>query len=293
MVQPIGPITGLAGQTRLIEDQAQASPEARSGNAVDPRHGQWGEQARPYPWQSSLAMGGTHGPYGLENSLLDDEYWWLSPAGDPGADVTRDMTPYRSHGGPQPKGILSGPIPGATPDDIADQLQQSKSIHAINTNAGTRAMVPPQALGIQNDQWEDFWVMNEGDTRVQPVSRQQMSTSFMYGSRDRVTSFARQNEYGFDTAHMHRRYATGSLPGNTYWMKPGGRPLVKNIPTVARPAIGPDSPFNGDDVMFDYNPQGAVLMATPPVYVPPAQPNLGANPANRAASDSGALVEWY
>ena len=77
------------------------------------------------------------------------------------------------------------------------------------------------------------------------------------------------------------------------WMRPGGRVLVKNIPTVARPAIGPDSPFHGDNTMVDFDPHGALLMNTPTEYVPPAQPNLAANPASYPASDSGAVVEWF
>lgn len=294
MVQPLSGLQTLAGQQRVIEENAQATPEQRSGNPADPRHGSWGEQAAPYPWQSSLGMGSTHGPYGLENGLLDDDYW-LSPlpAGDRNQDPTMDRTPYLTHGGPNPRGILSGPTPSDGPDAIADQLQQSMALHGIRTNAGVRALVPPQALGVQNDEWTDFYVYNEGDTRLQPMSRQQMSSSFMFGSRDRTQSFARQNEHGFDTAHMHRRWATGSIPGNSYWMRPGGRVLVKNIPTVARPAIGEDSPFTGDDIFADFNPSGAILMATPSEYVPPPQPNLGVNPASNAASDSGAVVEWY
>lgn len=293
-MQGLTGLQSLASQTRLIEEEAQATPEERSGNAVDPRHGQWGEQAAPYPWQSSQVPGGQpHGPYGLENSLLDDEFWFVEPAGNPDEDITKDKTPYLTHGGPKPKGILSGPIAGDGPDAIANQLRQSMGIHGIDTNAGVRGLMPPQALGIQNDTWSDFWEMNPGDTRLQPMSRQQMSSHFMFGSRDRTQTFAPQNGYSFDSAHMHRRYATGEIPGNFMWMRPGGRVLVKNIPTVARPATGPDSPFHGDNTMTDFDPHGALLMNTPTEYVPPAQPNLAANPASYPASDSGSVVEWY
>lgn len=282
----------LGGPVRLIETVAdsQATPEERSGNYVDPRHAKRGQQAQPYPWQSSMMAQPDvgHGPYGPENAFLDDEYWVTVPAGNASQDPTMDLTPS-TRGGPKPRGVLSGPVPGATPDDIADQLAQSMAIHGIRTNAGVRAMVPPQAVGIQNDVWVDFWEMNPGTTMLQPMSRQQMSSSFMYGSRDRTQSFARQNEHSFDSAHMHRRYATGSIPGNTYWMRPGGRPLVKNIPTVARPATGPTSPFAGDNTMFDYNLYGAVLQATPTEYTPPAQPNVVA----AQYGDSGAEIEWY
>jgi hypothetical protein len=288
-------LTGLQpldGPVRLLETAAesQATPEDRSGDPADPRHGQWGQQARPYPWQSSMMAnpGGGHGPYGPENAFLDDDYWAMTPAGNASQDDTMDKTPS-TRGGPSPKGVLSGPIPGDGPDDIAEQLQQSMAIHGIRTNAGVRALVPPQALGIQNDTWVDFWEMNPGETMLQPLSRQQMGSSFVFGSRDRTQTFARQNEYSFDSAHMHRRWATGSIPGNTYWMRPGGRPLVKNIPTVARAANGPTSPFAGDDTMYDFTPYGAVLLATPTEYTPPPQPNLIAANYSGPAAD----VEFY
>lgn len=268
-------LTGLNGPVRslLATDANQATAEQRSGNAADPRHGTWGEQAVPYSWQSNLVQTGTHGPYGPENALLDDEYWYSTPAGTPEQDPTMDRTPYRTHGAPKQRGILSGPVPSDKPNDVAFQLQQSMMNHGIRSNAGLRPLIHPSTY-VQQDQWTDFWVMNEGDTRLQPMSRQQMSSHFMFGSRDRTQTMAQQNGYSFDTAHMHRRYATGPIPGNTYWMRPGGRPLVKNIPTVARPPVGSGSPFEGQETMSDYSPQGAYLMATPTQYNPPAQPNL-------------------
>lgn len=294
-MQGLSGLAGLNAQPRLIEEAAQnqATPEEISGGPADPRHGKWGEIVHQYPWQSTMTPAGSHGPYGLENALLDDDYWWLTPPGTPDQDPMMDRTPYRTHGGPHPQGILSGPIPGELPDDVGRQRWQSMVLHGIKTNAGVRALVSPQAIGIQNDQWSDFWVMNPGETMLEPLSRQQMSSHFMFGSRDRTQTMSPQNGYDFDASHMHRRYATGPIPGNTMWMKPGGRVLVKNIPTVARAAIGIDSPFNGDDIFANYALPGAMLLNTPTEYVPPAQPKLAANPADAPLGDSGAIVEWW
>src|SRR5258706_7500 len=124
MPQPLTGLTGLAGYQVQIDADSQATPEQRSGGPADPRHGNWGEKATPYPWESSLEMGGSHGPYGPENQMLGDDDWFYTPAGDATQDPTLDVTPD-TRAAPKPKGILSGPIPGAMPDDIANQLEQS------------------------------------------------------------------------------------------------------------------------------------------------------------------------
>lgn len=283
-------LTGIAQYQQMIDTDSQATPEQRSGDPADPRHGNWGEQAAPYPWESSLAMGGSHGPYGPENQLLGDEFWFLEPAGRIEDDPTFDRTPS-TRAAPWPKGIASGPAPGATPDDIAEQLRQSQAIHAINNGAGLKALFPAQGLGVTQDDWEEIWETNPGGSDQTTIPRQMMSSGFMWGTRDRVQSMARQNEHGFDSKHMHRRYATGPIPGNTYWMKPGGRPLAKSLAGPARPPIGPDSPFAGQDLGAAFRIHGAILENTPTEYVPPAQPRLA--PAYAVDQGTDAVVEWY
>ena len=88
-------------------------------------------------------------------------------------------------------------------------------------------------------------------------------------------TYAKRNQYGFDSAHMRRRYAMSSIPGNFMWMRPKGRPMHRNLPGPARPPIGIDSPFTGDDlgVTFGYD-TGAILMDQPQEYVPPPSPNV-------------------
>jgi len=132
--------------------------------------------------------------------------------------------------------------------------------------------------------------VNAANSDLQQIGRQAMSAGFGWGTRDRTQSFARQNEFGFDSAHVHRRYAQSPIPGNYMWMRPGGRPMVKGLPGPARPPIGPDSPFAGDDLGQSFNINGAILQNVPSEYVPPAQPNLAA----AVVSDSfDSVVEWY
>jgi len=140
------------------------------------------------------------------------------------------------------------------------------------------------------DDWEELLETNPGHSDQVPIPGQLMSSSYGYGTRDRVQSMARQNEFGFDSAHMHRRYATGPIPGNTMWMRPGGRPMRKTLAGPARPAIGPSSPFAGQNLGFNFNPDGAVLQNVPSEYQPPPNPTL--QPA--VISDvNDSVVEWY
>jgi hypothetical protein len=288
MARPTG-LTGLAGYQTIRDDNAQASPEERSGNTADPRHAERGERAKPYSWESQMTPGGSHGPYGPENQLLGDEWWFLQPAGVTTDDPDFDHTPAR-RAAPKFKGILSGPLPGVGPDDTAFTLQQSMRIHAVDMGASKRMQHTPQ--DPLQDEWVEIWEVGPGHTDLQPNSRQAMSAGFLWGTRDRTQSFARQNEFGFDSAHSHRRIATGSIPGNTYWMRPGGRPMVKSLAGPARPAIGPDSPFHGDDLGQTFAIGGAVLMELPPEYTAPPQPNL-ARPIVNPNATADAVVEWY
>lgn len=283
-------LMGLAEYQRVIDEDSQATPEQRSGGPADQRHGNWGEQAAPYPWESSLSLGGSHGPYGPENQLLGDEWWLTTPAGQESDDITFDRTPSK-RAGPFPKGVASGPVPGATPDDIAEQLRQSAAIHSIQTGAGLKALYPVQGLGVQQDEWQEIWYVDPGNSDLVQVPNQMKSSGFLWGTTDRTQSFAHQNDHGFGSKHMKRRFATGSIPGNTDWMRPGGRPLQKSLPGPSRPPIGVDSPFHGDDLGAAFGVQGAVLQNMPTEYVPPPQPNLAA--AYPVESGLEPVVEWY
>ncbi len=279
-------LTALAGYQVQIDAENEASPEERYGNAADSRHAHRGEKERPYPWESNLTQAGQQaGPYGPDNQLLGDEFWFIQPAGTENEDPYFDHTPSR-RAGPWPKGIASGPVPSEGPDDLAYQRELSLKAHGINTNAGMRSLA---MLSPLNDEWEVLEQTNPGHSDLVPIPKQMMSSGFGWGTRDRTQSMAAQNEYGFDSSHQHRRYATGSIPGNYMWMKPGGRPMVKSLPGPARPAIGPTSPFAGDDVGFAFGIGGSVLQNVPTEYVAPPTPNLA---APEAFADPGP-VEWY
>lgn len=289
-MQGLNGLSAIAGFQVQIDEDSQATPEQRLGGPADPRHATVGEQARPYPWEANSTQAASmHGPYGPENQLLDDaEYWYLTPAGDESQDPYMDRTPSR-RAGPFPKGIASGPVPSSGPDDIAYQLAQSAAIHAIDTNASAKLATSSQG-DVQQDEWNELLETNPGHSDLQPIPKQMMSSGFMFGTRDRTQSMARQNEYGYDSSHMHRRYASGPIPGNTLWMRPGGRPMAKTLPGPARPPIGPDSPFAGQDLGVSFGIDGAYLQNIPSEYEAPPTPQLA--PAAVSAVNNS-VVEWY
>lgn len=285
-------LTGLAGYQVEVDTNAQATPEQRYGGPADPRHAELGERAHPYPWESQMTPGGSHGPYGPENQLLGDPDWVWQPAGNEFDDPDFDHTPA-TNAAPWPKGILSGPIPGENPDTVAEQLRQSALIHG--TDRGASAKLKHTAQGWANqDSWAELWNVTPGHTDAQDLPAQYKSAGFGWGTTDRTQSFARQNGHGFDAAHMLRRYATGSIPGNNDWMRPGGRVMAKTLPGPARPPIGPDSPFAGQDLGQSFSPSGAMLFNAPTEYTAPPQPTL-AQPVwtQNAPTGSDASVEWY
>jgi hypothetical protein len=278
-------LTGIAGYQVLVDSDSQASPEDRSGNAANPLH------AQPQPEISTgrgSRIGVPVGPIGPENQLLGDfDNWVITPAGNEYDDPYFDHTPTR-RAGPHPTGVLSGPIDANSPSAIADQLQQSAILHGIKTNAGAQSLY---SLGdANNDSWQTVEQVNAGDTLTEPISDQAKSAGFGWGTRDRVQSFARQNEYGFDSAHLHRRYADGQIPGNYMYLQPGGRPLVKSLAGPSRPAIGVDSPFTGDDLGTNFSIDGAILQNVPSEYTPPSQPTLG---PSITADVNDSVVEWF
>lgn len=288
-MQGLTGLTGIAGYQVLIDEESQASPEERYGDTVDPRHAERGERAHPYSWESKATQAAVgHGPYGPQNQLLGDFEWFWEEAGTESQDPTFDRTPAR-RAGPFPKGILSGPIPGEEPNAVSAQRRQSMALHGINTGAGLKALIGYEAL---NDTWEPLIDQtNPGHTDLQPIGRQAMSAGYGWGTTDRTQSFARQNQYGFDSSHQWRRVATGSIPGNYMYLRPGGRPMRKTLAGPARPPIGVDSPFEGDDLGQAFSYDGAILQNVPTEYSPPPQPNL--QPAMAYSNGDDSVVEWY
>ena len=284
MTQPLTGLSGIAQLQTIVDDPGQATAEDRSGGVADSAHGQFlAEQSIP----RGSRMGAPVGPIGPENQLLGDfDAFVLTPAGNEWQDPYFDHTPSR-RAGPWPKGIASGPIE-FSPDETASNLRQSYALHGIDTNA--EAYIQHGMSEPLNDQWDTVEQINSGHTDVGTVPNQMKSSGFTFGTRDRVQSFARQNEFGFDSAHQHRRFAIPNIPGNYMWLQPGGRPMIKTLAGPARPPIGPNSPFTGDDLGQSFNIDGALLQNVPSEYVGPPQPTLG---PSIVADSNDSVVEWY
>lgn len=285
MATPLPKITGITG---FVVQDPQATAEEMHGGPADPSHGNWGEQARPYSWESQLTgYTGNHGPDGYQTEYISDESVYSFPAGNIGQDPQSDQTPTVGQvGGSHAAPIthpLSGPLPSQY-DSINAQLVESADAHASNLGASRIMQNNQDGLTFQQDNWLEDWDVTPGTSLQATDIPGQLRGGLMFGTRSREQSFAPQNEYGFDSPHLHRRTAQGPIPGNYMWMRPGSRPLVKSIPGTARPPIGETSPFYGDDPFQTFGIQGAILTNTPTEYVAPPQPNLGSPVTDTAPS---------
>lgn len=270
---PVSGLQGLTGLQELNIDTPEASAEEIQGNAVDPRHGTRGETSRPYSWESQQTPGGKHGPYGppaegfLDESM-DNCYYYL-PAEPIGNNPTAETAPW-THAAPFPKNA-----PGdmsVSPDNVSRQRRISLAIHRLRTGGQRNVYADTQVA--KQDEWQEIWEIDPGVSLLsEPDNR--LKSGLAPGGRggtDRTQSFAHQNSYGFDSFHMHRRYATGRIPGNFLWMQPGGRPMHKSLAGPSRPPIGPDSPFAGQSVGRAFDTQGAILDGPATEYTAPPEP---------------------
>lgn len=267
----MGPLRGFNAP------EPEATAEQVQGGPADPFHGQSGEAAQPYSWQSQLMnYTGMTGPQGPENQLLGNtaELEGL-PEGQLGHDKYADLTPYRGHAAPTTV-TLSGPLPSQY-DAINEQLVQAAEIRG--TDLGASRSKTLDTLGdVVQDHWNQIWDVSESP-ELYPAGEKYASGISLFGfaNNDRpVNPFRKMNSYGFQYGHHHRRYAAGSIPGNYMWMRPGSRPQIKSLPGPARPAVGKDSPFEGDDLGQSFGIHGAVLVQVPTEYQPPPSPQLAA-----------------
>lgn len=173
------------------------------------------------------------------------------------------------------------------PDAREEHLLWSLQLHAIDSGASRRMHTTTDA---QQDSWAEVWTVDPGTSMQDQTNGQVRQAVAGWGSTDRSANPNRQNSYGFDSAHLHRRYATGSIPGNYLWMKPAGRPLHKTVAGPARPAVGEASPFTGQDLQRDYGVQGAVLQDVAVEYTPPAEPYIA--PSYGPAPDPSPVAWW-
>ena len=281
MANAIGSIQPYLGIGIIKDDAAFATPEERYGGTADPFHGQVGETAKPYSWQSLQTPAASHGPYGPQNQLLDDEYWFLEPAGYPEQDPDFDYNSpsnTRSHGSVR-NITISGPLPSQY-DAVNRQLAQMDN-KASDKNTSNSMMY--NSLGyVQQDNWNEIWFVDDGSTDAPKNAKQFSHSAFGIGVNDAVMNLSRKvNAFGYGDKHMHRRYAQSPIPGNNMWMRPNGRILFKTMAGTARLPIGPDSQFTGvdepgnvKDPGFNFDPYGAILNDTPTEYMPPPAPNI-------------------
>lgn len=261
-------LTGLRG---FVNPDPEATAAQVQGDYADPRHGVPGEKASPYPWEAFPGAGLPHGPYGIDNDILGWGQDWLStsePAGYLEQDPTADLQPV-TRAAPWPKGVPTQ----VDADGTQAWRDQEAAIHGMAMGGSREMLFTPTADPVQDD-WVEFADVDPGESNQVEIPNQIKGATGGWGSTDRVQSFALQNQYGFDSAHMHRRVAEGSIPGNYMWMEPGGRPLIKSVAGTAVIPIGVDSPYAGQDVQLPYDPRGAVLMTLPAQYEAPPDPAL-------------------
>lgn len=269
-------ITGLQG---FVNSRPEAPPWEVQGGPADPAHANLGEQGEPYPWEAYGGAWGTFkGPLGIENELLADDPGIANTfvGGFKSQDPQGDLTPYRTHAAPWPKGLQFGEMSSASPAGTAEKLVQSADIHASDTNASENFNYDQTMWALQ-DKWIGFFNPVQGEDLLAAAgSDGQISpAAFGFGVNDHTSNeYHKANEYELNTSHRHRRYAAGSVPGNYMWMKPGGRPMIKSLPGPARPAVGPNSPFAGDDTFAPFGIDGAILQSVPTEYVSPPTPNV-------------------
>jgi len=260
---------GLQPLVGYVLQQPEATPEEIHGSPANPAHASYGEAALPYSWQMNQYGSGPYGPIGPNDQVIGEQIP-IFAGGVLTDDPTADRTPY-THAAPWPKDPIGDQ--SASPENISRQLIQNMHIHASNLGSSLKHIYKNSAVP-QNDQWTEVWSVSPGTGTLQtPNVPQQIGMNVGgFGSRDRIQSHAVQNSYGYDSAHMHRRYATGAIPGNFNWMQPGSRPMVHTATGIRNFPIGPDTPFYGDDPSSVFGIDGAILQATPTEYMAPPEP---------------------
>lgn len=280
-------LTGLQPVTGWTEQHPEATAEQRLGGPANPAHArpEWASP-EPMPWElTAWAM--TPASPVIDPGLPGAAEPPVLPAGIGTIGTPYyDATPYGTHAAPWPKGVETSVGPDAT----ARQLEQSRAIHADGMGA---AKVKMRQIDALNDTWEQVWNPGaESSTLQQHVPQQVAMSVGGGGSTDRASNPAGVNEFDFQNAHLQRRWATGSIPGNYMWMRPGGRPMVHTVLGPARPPTGAVSPFTGQDLAASYGTQGAVLTTPAAGYSPPPQPYTAPPLPQQAAAEPGPVMLW-
>lgn len=288
-------VPGVNGISGFVISNPEAPPFEVHGGPADPMHGQYGEQAQPYPWEM-VPMGPYPGSVDPLPGMIDDrtaEQGNMSAnAGYLAQDPTADQTPayhaapYLTEG---PNSLMADQIDSRRRNaGSRRQLLNSLWLHAHNTGASLRRLFD-FTYGSKQDNWIGFYNKVPGEDIVPTIPGSVSYQANGFGVNDHVSNaFHKANAYDFNTSHRHRRYAASPIPGNFMWMKPGGRPMVRtftnqyNFPTSGA--------FAGDDPGDNFSYQGAILTQTPSEYAAPPQPNLVAPVVN---ADTAPYIPLY
>lgn len=290
----MAPPTGISGITGYVISNPEAPPFEQQGGIADPRHGIPGESASPYPWEN-VPMGPYPGLMRPIDGMIDDNSDYGLPSGLLSQDPTGDQTPSNynaapfSHENPLAKMADQVDIVGRR-EGSTRQLLDSLRIHASNTGAGLKRLFLPQMLSKQ-DNWNGFYNPVPGEDNVPKVPASIGMVAGGFNTNDhRNNPNAKVNSYGFDTAHRHRRYATGPIPGNMLWLKARSRPMVRTLTNQYNfPTSGA---FAGDDPGASFSIDGAILSNPPTQYAPPTQAYLG-DPISANADNGVPEISYF
>lgn len=268
---PLQGLTGLSSLQVLQEDTPEATAEQLHGSPANPYHAQTGEWSTPGSELSQAVPAAGNAWVPPDMGLIEDDAYFhpLLPSGKLSDDPTSERAPW-THAAPWPKDpIGDGSV---QPDNVIHHLNQNAQIHAVNT--GGKRNVQIFSMDPLQDDWRELWEVNPGHTDLSVVPEQIKSGAAPggRGNTDPTQSHAKQNEFGYGSKHMHRRYAAGSIPGNYMYLNPAGRPLIKSLAGPARPPIGEGSQFTGNDLGQAFGIDGAVLQSPPVQYVGPPMP---------------------
>lgn len=262
-------LQGLSGigPVDVVIPVSEATAEQAQGGSADPRHalgalgGVYGYQLTPGVWQA---------PYGTANQIIGTMPP-IAPAGAPLQDPRADLTPD-THGAPWPTLGLADSVP-VDGEHAATDLQRMAAIHASDTGASQEVTYN---IAEPAGNWGTVDYTTPGVSMLATgLPRQLMGNVNGIGSTDRIHGMARQNEYGFDSAHVYDRRSRIGVPGNYMWMRPGGRPLVIEPHGQTNMFDGQDSPFAGHGLQVQTRTvRGGILQNQPTAYTPPPEPLL-------------------
>jgi hypothetical protein len=188
-----------------------------------------------------------------------------------------------SHTAPWPLTGLEDSVPYLTDYSVA-QLMASADIHASDTGQAEHVLGGPAPANPW--QRDDTNYLSAGETMLTADVPDQLRGNM---GLDHTQGFEPDARYGFNEGFVRMPQAHSDVAGNWMWLDPALRPVEVRPSGYRDWPVGPDSPFSGQvpgthglgDV------QGAVIDYAPPVYTPPAEPEVA-----QALTDNAAWSVW-